>query len=213
MNNEATKIFKWYKIAMRTVVGRDVSLPNAKDATKTYMWRQFESYLKKINELEIDDDFAADLIITIVKYAKNIGLINRGASLLAKNDLFDICYRKLKNELTVERKTIEEVGKSVLFLGKQSSKGNGNGFLLDRKRPDAYANITCWFQTGKISKAHIALSRKCCSALTKLDDDERACFPSDRDLIKIRNRCLKHMSNHEGLRGVLKKDLATGGVV
>lgn len=209
MHDQIEKIFHWYKAAMASV-GRKAKFPKAKDVTKTYPWRQLESFAIKMNDLEFSDDDAKRIIITIVKYAKTERLLNRGFSLLAKQDLFEICYAQIKNELNVERQLIESIRKSALFLERQSHRNKKHSVLLDRKKPQAYANITCWFQAGKLSKAFIAMSKSCCSVLAKLDEDERQQFPTNVEIIKIRHKCASRKPILQDLHIIMSDDIVEG---
>ena len=193
-------------------VGRKVTWPKAKDKTKTYMWRSMKSFITRSREASINDAMIPHMVRSVVKHAKENGLLNRSASLLMKRDLFDICFRKLQQELSDERALIDGVRRSALFLEKKLDENNKTNVLLIRKHPDAFANITMWLQAGQITESFIAISKRCGKALSKLDESERSQFPSDILIIKARCKYLHRDNLCAELREIMKSDLATRGV-
>ena len=203
-------VYSWYQSAMRSV-GRKISMPQAKDHTKTYLWRSMVAFAKKMDDLDIDEDLAKRMVFIIVDHAKQNRLLNRGASLLAKADLVEICHDKLKDEVNAESELINELKRSALFLEKQRGERDCRIVLTERRKAGAYANITCWHQEGKLTKGFIAISKNCYNALSKLDQDEREEFPSDAEIIKIRYKLLVGSMSDE-IEQFMGSDIATGGV-
>lgn len=205
-DDRVMRVFSWYKLGMRSV-GRRVDFPEGSDDKKTYLWRQLKTFVDKIDELGLDDNTARELVHSVIKHGKAHKLLNRGASLLNKVDLLKILQDKLESDLVAELGLLDEIKRCDLFLSEQQKRKSRLDVLLDRKRPDAYANITCWFQSRKLTQIFIALSKSCCRALNRLDEDERSEFPPDITLLKIRMLCLRDQQRIDKIRKLMDSDL------
>lgn len=199
-------VFSWYKAAMRSV-GRKVSFPEGTSKERTYLWRQLKTFIKKIDELELDNRTTRELVFELVRHGKRNKLLDRGAAVLIRADLLELLEHKLKSDLAIEFGLLAEIESSELFLSEQQKTKSRIDVLLGRKDPGTYANITCWFQSGRITRSFIALSRSCCQALSKLDNDERTEFPPDVTLLKTRMLCLQDRQRAEKVRKIMGSDL------
>ena len=191
MDERINKIFGVYRLEMKRIGGRIVGFPKCKDVKKTYLWRQFALFSTKMKDL--DDTALSKLITIIIKYAKEHKLLNRGASILVKRDVLEICERELKREFGRSDSLIQELNRCLVFLRRHRESRSMVETLIQKRSQKSYSNITCWFKTGSISEAFIALSKNCCAALAKLDTEERKEFPRDIDLLKARHACLREM--------------------
>jgi hypothetical protein len=210
--DDALKIFSIYKNAMKRC-GRDVSLPKTKDVTKTYMWRQLTQFSNTLDDLEIDVDskFGVRIIKLIVKRAKDNKQLNRGASILNAKNAITQALDELELETNGEDKIIESIEEASLFLKKQQDKNDAVSCLLFRKKRRGYSNIVSWYESGKLPKVFVALSKGCSKAMSKLPEDERQMLPSDEDIITIRFKCLHRDSLSSRIKQLLRGDLASGG--
>jgi hypothetical protein len=211
IENRVEKVYEWYQIAMKNI-GKNVKWPIANDKKKTYMWRQFDSFVKKCDDLEIDETIMQRLIIKIVKFAKGQKLLNRYASLLNRNDIFDHCYSELIKDLEKIGMLINSAKNIHQFLAEQSGKYKIVPILIAKKDSKSYANITCWHQEGRLADYYIAVSKSCGRALYKIDDDERTQFPKDIEILKLRNKILKDQFLFKEFKRILGNDLADGGI-
>ena len=206
------KVFSIYQAAMKRC-GRRVSLPKAKDVTKTYMWRQLEQFSNTLDSLGIDveGDFGSKIIKLIVKRAKDNKQLNRGVSILNTKKAIEQALDELESETNNEDKIVESIEDAFLFLKKQQDKNDALSCLLARKKKRGYSNIVCWYENGELSKVFVALSRVCNKAISELPEDERLMLPSDEDIIIIRCKCLLRDSLSTRIKQLLKGDLASGG--
>jgi hypothetical protein len=213
-NERVIKIYELYKKSSGKY-GKKVSFPKARDITKTYTWRYFKNFSESIDELEIDNNLIGPIISTIVKYAYDNNLLNKGASVLNRKGMIELALSKLESEVEIENKIVEEIEKSQLFLERQQNENNKNlkgvSLLLDRKKRFGYSNIVSWYESEQLSKAFIALSKACGKATSKLPEEERQILPSNEEIIIIRCKCLHKNSLGPQIKQLLKNDLALGG--
>ena len=189
------------------LVGKKIDFPNGTDKRKTYLWRQLKAFIEKIDELGFDDNIAKEIVYALVKYAQEKKLLRRGSGLLARADILEIYEYKLAEDLKIESGFLHEIEQCKLFLSEQLEQKSANKNLLDRKRPGAYANITRWFQSGRLTKNFIALSKNCCRALNRLDQDERNEFPPDIALLRMRILCLQDRKRAVRISQIMGSDL------
>lgn len=206
MNDRIMTVFSWYKHSMK-LAGKKIDFPNGTDKRKTYLWRQLKAFIEKVDELGFDDNDMKEIVYALVKYAQEKKLLQRGSGLLARVDILEIYERKLAEDLKFESSFLYEIEQCKLFLSEQFKQKSANKSLLDRKRIGAYANITRWFQSGRITKNFIALSKSCCKALNRLDQDERNEFPPDIALLRMRVLCLQDRQRVSEISQIMGSDL------
>jgi hypothetical protein len=205
-DNRVMTVFSWYRIAMKSV-GRKVKFPEGASKERTYLWRQLKTFVKKVDELELDNNTTRELVFELVKYGKQNKLLDRGAAILIRTDLLEVLERKLESDLATEFGLLAEIESSELFLSRQQETKSRIEALLGQKNPGAYANITCWHQSGRLARSFIALSKSCCQALSKLDNDERKELPPDTTLLKLRILCLQDQHRARKIYDLMGLDL------
>lgn len=205
------QLFILYQRAMNSV-GRKISWPSARDKTKTYMWRNLETFAKKLEQIGMEH-YAPAMIRIIVNYGRSNGLLQKGICILHHHDIFEICYNELKAQVKRDLQLVETIRNCALFVKEKQNGESVRELLLYRRSPGSFANITCWFQTGRLNKSYIALSKNCCNALRQLDNVERTEFPTAAELIKLRQRLLSNDNIATDLINILGTDINRGGTV
>lgn len=211
---DPNEIFEAYKYYMRIIGKKKISIPKAKDITKTYMWRQFAFFIKKLEEYEIyDKEFIDKIIRMVIKKAKENDDLNRHSSVLTKSDVLEQSIKEIEDEFDRLDRFIKNLSDKYSFLKEISvKKGDLLSILINKKNHKSYSNITCWINEGVIDKYCVALSKTCLRAIKRIDDDERGYFPDLLEIIKIRNVLLRNKTIKDQIHKIFGRDLATRGV-
>lgn len=165
--------------------GRSLALPKNTDVTKTYGWRFLESFVKRLDDLNIDCRYYGVIINALVDYAKKHKLLNRGFAILSKSDLLELSVSALQNDIKNKRNKMTSIAKAHQFLDKESG-GKLHETLSKRIRVGSYTNLTRWYEQGHINNEYIALSKSCVLTMRKLDKNERDMLPHPIDLLKLK---------------------------
>jgi len=191
-------IFNQFKVEMKSV-GRKVSFPKDTAPEKTYLYRYLKRFANQVEEWEMDVDMSHMMISLVVRYAKDHGMLDRGAALLTMGSILEVCHQQLSDQVDRREDQYVNIKQCKEFLeGKD---------LLERKRPGGYCNLTIWYQTGLLSLAFLSVSKRCLSALAKLPKIERSEFPSKFDLMKSRIALLCTAESRKAVRKIMGADL------
>lgn len=187
MSEEQIKeIFQIFKNTMRKF-GRNICFPSNTDPQKTYQWRYISHFTKRINEWKIEGTMVNKMINEIAQYAHDQNLLDRGAAILAKDNILDICHRRLKMDLETEKDSLKDLKKSVKTISDFHFQE------LCKTRRGKFPLIVALYDSGKISQPFLALSEKCWKAILLLKDDDAELLPSLNSLLRLRlsylNRC------------------------
>ena len=201
-------IHDWYCSAMGEI-GKKVKVPRCKDPTKSYRFRAIKQYADRCyNEFKLDDLAVKYLTYDIVKYAKNHGLLNKGAQMFNMSSVIDICYYTIKDILESESSLVLEIKYSHDFLMEQlEGKNNLVRLLLEPSRPGGYSNLVYWHNLNYLTANYIALSKPCLKALGKIKKEERSELPEDVALLSIAMQILSNSEISQKIKTVLGKDL------
>jgi hypothetical protein len=170
--------------------GIKLKLPNAKDYTKTYQWRFIKSITKKFKEWDFDPDTCQRFIDIAITHAKELGVINKGLSVLHQQNMMNICYKKLKNEADSNVHMIKRLESTLDFLD-SLDVSNLRVYLMKRPTKQALTTLTSLFFAKKISLEFMALNKAAISVLNVLEathPHERDMLPSDATLYLCRKR-------------------------
>lgn len=198
------EIFSWFQREMLRV-GRGISFPRCKDRRKTYLWRQLRSFSEAVNGF--DDVLIRKILRIIVDYSYENQLLQKGASILCRSDIFQICQKKLAEELKQDDEFVKEVKMCEVFLLKHQGTQSRYDALMNKRDTNRSSNLTCWYGSGRITKTFLAISKSCCRAISKMDEKERCGLPNDIELIKLRERCLRSGYRREKLQDLMGEDL------
>lgn len=204
-----TRILNVYQIFRRVIskYGKNFSLPEHTDPKKTYSWRYLSHFVDKLDALDIDDRYVSVVIEAILQHAKTKGLLNRGVAVLLKQDILELCLKKLEKDQQVDNNRLMTIKKSHDFLLKQlRQEGDPIRILSSKRNQGAYANMTCWFEQGLLSVEYIAVSKQCRRTFRYLQPSELELYPEPRELLKLKLKILS-MDTASELKQVLGDDL------
>lgn len=205
------KIINVYNILRNKIhkYGKNISLPKNTDPQKTYGWRYLSGFVDRMEELELNDDCIPTVIDALLIHAKNHRLLNRGFAVLNKLDILDLIIKNIEKENKSDKSIINTVMNSFQFV-KSKVEIDIISTLLNRRRPDLYANMTLWMQQNHININYVAISKSCRKALGMIKGSERELYPPIIKLMKIRIAILSNKENLELLKNVLGNDLFEG---
>ncbi len=175
-----------------------IQFPKGTDPSKTYQWRYLRSLAQKFEEWQFTDETIHKFLNITINHAYGLGILNQGLSVLHKNSMLEVCYKKLQTDI----KQHEQNSGSVEFIHKwlKQTIGSKDPFveLTRRTRIDSYCNLTFWFASNKINPLYLALSKVCRRSLNVLTDQfprERLQLPKDTTLYLLRTDFLSVAQN------------------
>lgn len=199
------KVYKEFKAKMKRY-GKTVSFPQDTDPRETYNWRFVSNFMRKLDKEGFTDEMMPIAVEAVVDHAYNNGVIDKGFAILNHGDVLVICKKKLERDEQKENNELSSIKASVAFVMEQCNGKNWVETMLWRSTHRSYANITRWYETGKLNKGYISVSRACRRAISKLDGQERLIFPSLRNLMHLRILLVSSPIVVQ-LREILGKDL------
>ena len=189
-------------------LGHRLAFPANTDRTKTYQWRYLRSIATKFVEWEFDDQTSKQFIETAARYCKNAGLLCKGLAALHQSNLLQVCYDEMQKKIDSSRSHADSIRATNIWLSERSS-GDLVKTLLRRRDPDEFCNITKWFQSSRLPKLYLALSKSCSIALARLSKthpEEREALPRTTTLYMLRSEFLKDPSNVSEVKSILGQD-------
>lgn len=191
--------------------GRNVQLPTNTDPKKTYSWRYLDTFLKKVEQLNIHDDYIPDILDVLLIHAKRNKLLNRGFAILNKIDISELVLQRFERDEDWRLGKKRRIFSSHEFLLKQQRDSNKNMIeLLSHKRtPDAYMNMTCWYEQGFLGIEYIVISKACRKVLSTMKPNERAIYPGTIDTMKQKFLILSDQQLSGKLQTLLHSDMTT----
>lgn len=191
--------------------GRNVQLPNNTDPKKTYSWRYLDSFLKKVEQLSIPDDYIPDVLDVLLVHAKRHKLLNRGFAILNKVDIGELVLQRFERDEDWRLGKERRIFSSHEFLLKQQLNSNKNMIeVLSHKRAsNAYMNMTCWYEQGFLSIEYVAISKTCKKVLCTMKLNERAIYPGTMSIMKQKLLILSDQRLSEKLQTLMNSDLTT----
>jgi hypothetical protein len=189
-------------------LGYNLAFPANTDRTKTYQWRYLSSIASKFSEWGFDEQTSKQFIRTAVKHCKRAGILHKGLASLHQSNIMRLCYDELS-------KNSEERSDSIALISTAHAwlEGKSNGdivrTLLRRSDPDEFCNLTKWFQSSRIPRLYLALSKSCGVALARLsrnNPEEREMLPKTTVLYMLRSEFLKDHLDVSGVKSILGED-------
>lgn len=177
--------------------GIKLAFPEDTDIHKTYQWRYIRSIVKKFKEWNFDDDTSQQFIDIAIAYAKQKKILRKGLASLHQSDLLEKCYKVLTNKNKQRLSTIASLTDMKSWYNSQIGDNVALDVLLHRKNKRSFPNIVLWKEANKISDLFISLSRSCCKAVNKLQNDDvgKRMLPATTDLYLIRIDFLSEQNN------------------
>jgi len=203
------KIYKIYNVLkiMMPKHGLNFSFAEHTDPRKTYVWRYLSCFAKNLEDLNISDEYLVQIIEAMLQYAKTRKLLKRGIGMFIKQDILQLCIKKLESEERLTNGRINIIKRSHDFLIDQIKQvGDPIRVLASRRGKNTYANMTCWFEQGLLSLEYIAVSKSCRKTFRYLGNNEKELFPSSKELLKLKLKILSADGATE-VKNVLGGDL------
>lgn len=198
------KIYRWFQRAMQRM-GRKVAFPKDTPPEKTYLYRSLKRFADKVDDWELSDDMVIMMIALVIRWAAKKDMLHRGASLLTMTSVLDICYEEMKAQSQKRENLCREINRCQEFV-------RSNPQLLRRMRRGGMTNLTCWYQTGRITIPFLSVSKSCNDALASLPEQERTVLPSDFDLLRNRIYLLADTDSRDKISAIMGPDLLLKGV-
>lgn len=164
--------------------GRKLRLPQGTDRHKTYQWRYVHKIAERLVQWGFDDAVSQRFIDTAIDYAKEKGLLNKGLSILCQNNIMELCHDRLQTEIDQNDDKVTALQRQHNWLSAKVGTRPIVPTLLARPRPDAYCNLSRWYNERSLSELYLSLSASCTTALNRLS----VSHPSEREELPGRNR-------------------------
>ena len=178
------RIFGFFKYCENkfSEVGFRISFPKDTDPKKTYKWRYLEHFVRKVDEWEISDDTACQIIGAMVDHAANKKQLKKGLSLLASDQILEIGYKSIRRKQVDSKNLVETIKKDVQTVHGQDPLG--------KTAPRALPNVVKWHIQNKVSDLYLTVSKSCRRAISELDEVERDMLPSGKEFLLLRRDAL-----------------------
>lgn len=189
-------------------LGYKLTFPANTDRTKTYQWRYLKSIAAKFSEWEFDEHTSKRFIRTAARHCKKAGILHKGLASLHQSNITRICYEEILKESESSTDIISSIRATNAWLSERS-KGDLIKTLLFRRDPEEYCNLVKWFQSSRVPKLYLALSKSCGIALARLGKthpEERESLPKTTSLYMLRSEFLKNESNVSDAKSILGND-------
>jgi hypothetical protein len=197
-------IYNWFKKSMISV-GRKMSDPRCTDIKKTYQYRTVSKFVDKARGCGLNRNQMQALIKEIVKYGRDHKILYRGTAILNMTDVFAACGKRIEMNVESADMVVESIRSSVAAIGQ-------NEPLHKPENLGGYPRMISAIDSGILPVELLALSRRCITAVHKLNHTDRKLLPSDGELLKIRIRLLMDKSNRDKLKDTMGDDLVETGV-
>lgn len=200
--------FRYFQQCMRGH-GRNVVFPKNTNPQKTYKWRYIERFAKRVEEWGIDDNAACKVISAVVNRSKSTNMLNKGAAMLASNDVLDVGRKALLREENREENVLSTIKRDRAMLEPYQNKID---VLLKRDSPKSMPNIVKWYIQHRLSSVYLAVSKSCGAAMVKLSPEDRLMLPSGKSLLTIKNDFLNNAIIKTKVRLILDDEWETGRI-
>lgn len=192
--------------------GRILSFPAGTNPHKTYQWRYLKKLTQKIEEWDFDNETSKILLDIAVGYIKEKGLLHKGLAALLQSNMLEVCHDRLKKQQNNNSQSIRSLEHVHHWLRSLTKGEDLYPILMNRKDRYSLRNITIWYQSSKLSRLYLALSKSCCKALVSLatiNPHERSLLPKSLELYSIRQRFIKDSTNESLGKKILQDDWRT----
>lgn len=201
-------IYNWYSRAMRRE-GFPVTPPKDTEFEKTYHYRSAYQFAKKMVDLGFSDDTIRTIVNSVVRHGKKYKLLrSKGTNILNIGTVVDVCLEDLQKRQKASEEIVEAIRRGRQFLVDHELETVDS--LAQPARLGGTPRLGYLLETGDIPVAYLAVSRTAAMALDRIAD--RARYPSDQDLMRLRARLIFDGSTRERLKQLLGTDLNTAGL-
>lgn len=175
-----------FKNEMRRA-GKGFSFAKARDITKTYHYRWFNSFLHKCYDNGMDLEESKEIIKSMVSYAKEKGVINKGASLVSRSDIIDICMKRMEDDLKQSENSIAVIKRLVNEL---KDIDDLTSHLCKKKNRHGSVNMIIMKNNGKLTDSIICLSKSCMKAFMVLKDEDKEGMLTLREYVLLKHKII-----------------------
>lgn len=207
LDDKVMSVWQWcYEAYLQH--GMRITFPKHTDPRRTYQWRFASSIAKKFSEWKFDDDTAKKFVTIAVGESKRRGVLKKGLAALHQSNMLDICYQIVTSQQIDDIDRLNSLKSMKKWFDGQIGSGDPLTILLYRKERTALSNVVMWYQASKLSDLFLALSRTCCRAIAKLQDNsiENRLLPTTTSLYLLRSEFLSECNNKEITRNLFGKD-------
>lgn len=206
-NDKIMTVWEWCSDAY-IQQGIAINFPANTEPSKTYQWRYIKAIAVKFDEWGFDENTARQFIKVAVKHCKDIGVMRKGLAALHQSNLLQICYDNFQKQYENDNQSINSIENIHKWLVGRSNNDLLRA-LLYRYDPDELCNITKWYQSSKISRLYLSLSKSCGKAMARLaksHPEERELLPKTTTLYMIRVEFLENENNVTLAKRIMKSD-------
>jgi hypothetical protein len=168
-------------------IGKGFSFAKARDITKTYHYRWFNSFLKKCYDNGMNLEESKEVIKSIISYAKEKGIINKGVSLISRSDIIEICMKRMEDDLKQSENSIAVIKRLVNGLNEIDDLTN---HLCKKKNRHGSTNMMIMKSNGKLTDATICLSKSCMKAFLFLKDEDKEGLLTLREYVLLKHKVI-----------------------
>lgn len=189
--------------------GVTLKFPKNTDPRKTYQWRYVSNLHNKFAEWEFDGDDRDNFINIVAAYARKHNLIIKGLSVFGQNNILKICYENVADKINSRDQSITSLSRIYSMLEAKSGDRGMLEFLLKRKTPDSFCNLSILYSSSNITSLYMSMSKSCYGAMRRLSQTHP--FECDRlprlcELFEIRKKFLVDSSTFDLVKKILKSD-------
>lgn len=167
-------------------IGMNFVIPKCSSVVDTYQYRWFKTFWDRCKRDNMNIEMAEQLIKSLIRYAKSNNILNRGTSLLFRDDIIDICISDLSKK---KNERIDYI-KILIDNHKKYNRDDLIDYLLSKKHRDGYSTLFMLREGKQIDDCYISLSKKCLSAYLKLSSNEKDHMLSLLEYNKLKYRLL-----------------------
>jgi len=191
---------------MRSIAGRKISWPEAKDHRHTYIYMWLSKFYNWTQKEELDDLTICQVIYALVRYAKRNNILYKGSAILQHERIYAIALSELENYSDL----LDNVEYQLKICENAINDRCGNltkvEFLLKKPGIGQYPNIISLYNAGIISKLYLSVSKSCRRAIKKLDSELRMLLPDNMELFKLSKRVEFNKDKSDAAKSVLNDD-------
>lgn len=180
--------------------GKGFKFAKAKDITETYHYRWFSSFLDRCYEKDLDVKLSIEVIKAVVGFAKQQKILHKGVSLISRQDVFDICFKKIKMDLDDTDKLISNI-KS--YYGNLKSIADMELHLCKKAHRHGLHNMIIMRDNGELPDYVTCLSKACMRSYLKINNKDE--MPSLKEMVVLRMKMINKIG-HDILRDIYGGD-------
>ena len=197
-------VYSWYKDAMFTIANRKIKEPSD-NFHKTYQYIWFKKFLDFVEENHLNDELGRIAMFSIIKYAMQKRILNRGAAILQHKNIYNIVLKTLELDANKEDHDLISIANSNRHLSGMDHDSRVE-YLLKRDRIGASRKIVNMYTSKMLSEQFLAVSKSCRIAINKLDKESTSEMPSASKLFTIQQLISMDIEKSSQIKKMLGDD-------